>query len=138
MSNKNINTHAFDWYFKMLPTNQYSIITASWWYNSTGSNLLTNPSNRGLVAGYYNTYGASMTRQSASFDGMAGYQVNPGNTSDPVVNASESAFPWVCAAHDFLWNVSFWSMSFVERSEFSLLYTDYDFQTTTKSHSTGS
>ena len=138
MSSKNINTHAFDWYFKMLPTNQYSIITASWWYNSTGSNLLTNPSNKGLVAGYYNTYGASMTRQSASLGGMAGYQVNPGNASDPVVNASESAFPWVCAAHDFLWNVSFWSMSFVERSEFSLLYTDYDFQTTTKSHFTGS
>ena len=137
MALKNVFTHAFDWFYKMVPENQYAITSSTYFDATIGTTTGTK-----LIQGYYNTQDAAITRQSASLL----RQYNPHPELGPLhatIAASESAMPWGCGAIDYLWNISNWSHSIEEKAlyqnaTYPLVVTHWqhfhNFMITSKSH----
>ena len=112
LTKNNIFTHAFDFYYKRLPTGSGAITDISWSYQT-----LNGPDgvNRDLVNGYYNLGFAAqpyMTRASES------------------LHPTDSAFPFGSAAADLLWNCLVPTCSVSQSFFFDGTYTnwtDYNF-----------
>lgn len=127
MALKNVFTHAFDWFYKMVPPEQFAV-TSSNYFDATIGTVV----GRKLTQGYYNTIDAAITRQSASLGRM--YNPDPTDPLATPATASETAMPWACGAIDYLWNIMNWSASSEQRITGPNKFTDYIFTLNTSSH----
>lgn len=97
-------THAFDFYYKAVPTGSHQLLTSTWYNDDFGDSLENN---------------TEYTRRWFNFNESLGFLQYPNilTRNTPVVSESifqNGALAWSSAASDFLWNVLTPSMSVSE------------------------
>ena len=111
-----VYTHAFDFYYKWIPTGSGAITNLSWSQHYVYSNGTTK-ANAAMSASWYNSpllfiptaTGSILTRHTSS------------------ITTKDGALAWSSAASDFLWNVLTPSMSYVQSNDTIRYDTTYRF-----------
>jgi hypothetical protein len=113
MAQSLVFTHAFDFYYKWIPTGSSAITNISW----SQHYVLGNGPNRAMSGSWYNfppfsvpaATGSILTRHTSS------------------ITTKDGALAWGSAAGDLLWNVLTPSMSYSQTNDGIIYYTKYRF-----------
>lgn len=116
MAQSPVYTHAFDFYYKWIPTGSGALANLAWSQNYVYNNGTT-PANAAMSASWYNfpsvgipsATGSILTRHTSS------------------VTTTDGALAWSSAASDLLWNVLTPSMSYVQSNDTIRYDTTYRF-----------